>query len=68
MIGRVAPWAARDYDCALLQVRLFHALGEPAAWSKALAQARELAGERELPADLVEPPPPRAVIAGVHPH
>ncbi len=68
VIGRVAPWAARDYDCALLQVRLFHALGEPAAWSKALAQARELAGERELPADLVEPPPPRAVIAGVHPH
>jgi DNA-binding winged helix-turn-helix (wHTH) protein/tetratricopeptide (TPR) repeat protein len=68
VIGRVAPWAARDYDSALLQVRLFHALGEPAAWSKALAQARELAGERKLPPDLVAPPPPRAVIAGVHPH
>ena len=56
VIGRVAPWAARDYDCALLQVRLFHALGEPSAWSKALAQARELAGERELPTKLMQPP------------
>ena len=67
VIGRVAPWAERDYPSALLQVRLFHALGEPAAWSKALADARSLAGERELPSDLVEPPSERAAIAGVHP-
>jgi len=67
VIGRVAPWAERDYPSALLQVRLFHALGEPAAWSKALAGARLLAGERELPSDLVDPPPERAAIAGVHP-
>jgi DNA-binding winged helix-turn-helix (wHTH) protein/tetratricopeptide (TPR) repeat protein len=67
VIGRVAPWAERDYESALLQVRLFHALGEPAAWSKALAAAQALAGERELPADLVEAPRERAAIAGVHP-
>ena len=67
VIGRVAPWAERDYASALLQVRLFHALGEPAAWSKALAGARLLAGERELPAELVEPPSVRPAIVGVHP-
>ncbi|HKE49817.1 MAG TPA: winged helix-turn-helix domain-containing protein [Rhodanobacteraceae bacterium] len=61
VIGRVAPWAARDYESALLQVRLFHALGQPGPWAKALAQARELAGERELPADLVQPPRAGAV-------
>ncbi|MET0229910.1 MAG: hypothetical protein ABW186_03155, partial [Rhodanobacteraceae bacterium] len=68
VIGRVAPWAERDYASALLQVRLFHALGEPAAWSKALATARALAGERELPRDLLDPPSARREIAGVHPH
>jgi DNA-binding winged helix-turn-helix (wHTH) protein/tetratricopeptide (TPR) repeat protein len=67
VIGRVAPWAERDYASALLQVRLFHALGEPAAWSNALAGARRLAGERELPSELVEPPSGRREIAGVHP-
>lgn len=56
VIGRVAPWADRDFDSALLQVRLFHALGQRAAWAKALAQARALAGERELPAELQEAP------------
>ena len=68
VIGRVAPWAERDYESALLQVRLFHALGEPAAWSKALTAARALAGEREVPSDLVEPPSRRPAIVGVHPH
>ena len=52
MIGRVAPWAEHDYDSALLQVRLYHALGQRGPWAKALAQARALAGERDLPADV----------------
>ncbi|HEV7491965.1 MAG TPA: transcriptional regulator [Rhodanobacteraceae bacterium] len=56
VIGRVEPWADRDFDSAMLQVRLFHALGQPAAWSKALAQARALAGERRMPAELEQTP------------
>jgi DNA-binding winged helix-turn-helix (wHTH) protein/tetratricopeptide (TPR) repeat protein len=56
VIGRVAPWAAHDYDSALLQVRLFHALGQPDAWARALAQAQSLAGERSVPAELLQPP------------
>ncbi|HEY6895448.1 MAG TPA: hypothetical protein VI258_14835, partial [Rhodanobacteraceae bacterium] len=56
VIGRVAPWAERDYDAALAQVRLFHALGQPGPWSKAIAEARALAGERTIPAALRDPP------------
>jgi tetratricopeptide (TPR) repeat protein len=67
VIGRVAPWADRDYDSALLQVRLFHALGQRGPWSKALAQARALAGERKLPAEL-EQPPAAGALAATHGH
>ena len=67
VIGRVAPWADRDYDSALLQVRLFHALGQNGAWEKALAQARALAGERELPPALLRAPRDHASLAVVHP-
>jgi hypothetical protein len=56
IIGRVSPWANRDFDCALLEARLFHALGQPDAWSSALARATALAGERAIPADLRDPP------------
>ncbi len=48
MIGRVAPWAAHDFDCALLQVRLYRALGQRDAWFAALRQAQALAGERTI--------------------
>src|SRR4029079_19251681 len=34
--GRVARWAERDFDCALLQARLYHALGQEATWQTAL--------------------------------
>jgi tetratricopeptide (TPR) repeat protein len=47
--GRVARAAEQDFDCALLQVRLYRALGQEAAWRAALAHARELAGERPIP-------------------
>jgi DNA-binding winged helix-turn-helix (wHTH) protein/tetratricopeptide (TPR) repeat protein len=56
IIGRVSPWADRDYGCALLQVRLFHALGKTEAWAAALRQARALAGERTIPEALLKAP------------
>ncbi len=54
--GRVAAWADRDFRCALLQVGMFHALGQMGAWSAALARTEKLAGEREIPAALRAPP------------
>jgi DNA-binding winged helix-turn-helix (wHTH) protein/tetratricopeptide (TPR) repeat protein len=56
VIGRVARWADRDFDCALLQASLYHALGQRATWQTALARARALAGERSIPAMLLAPP------------
>jgi hypothetical protein len=56
VIGRVARWADRDFDCALLQASLYHALGQRATWQTALARARALAGERSIPAALLDPP------------
>jgi len=50
--GRVARAAEQDFDCALLQVRLYRALGQAPAWRAALAHARELAGERPIPESL----------------
>lgn len=59
--GPLARHAERDYESALAGVRLYRALGQPAAWQKALAQARRLAGERPLPAGLDVPPAPAPV-------
>lgn len=56
LIGRVAPWAAQDFDLALLQVRLFQQAGQAVPWREALSQARRLAGERAVPAALARPP------------
>lgn len=56
LIGRVAPWAIRDFELALLQVRLFREQGQADPWRAALAQARRLAGERSIPADLAQEP------------
>lgn len=54
LVGRVAPWAERDFPLALLQLRLLRQTGQGggAAWRAALEQARRLAGERAIPADL----------------
>lgn len=52
VVGQVAQWVEQDFDCALLQVRLYHSLGQHKAWEAALANARDLAGERVIPADL----------------
>ena len=55
VIGRVSAWADRDFDCALLQLRLYDALRQGDARAKALQAARALAGERAIPAPLLEP-------------
>jgi hypothetical protein len=56
LAGRIAAWASDDYDSAMLQLRLAHALGEPGAWQNALANAHRLAGERTIPPDLERTP------------
>lgn len=54
--GQVARYADRNFACALLQVRLYHALGRRGAWQTALEKARSLAGERLIPPSLATPP------------
>lgn len=56
VVGQVSRWASLDFACALSQVRLYHALNQPAAWQAALQQARALAGERSIPAELTRLP------------
>ncbi|WP_149196473.1 winged helix-turn-helix domain-containing protein [Luteimonas suaedae] len=58
LVGRVAPWTGRDFDLALLQARLFHALGQAESLEAALEDARRLAGERRIPEALRQPPDP----------
>jgi len=59
VIGRVTRFAETDFDSALLQTRLYHALGQQDAWRTALARSRGLAGERPIPADLAHAPASR---------
>jgi len=54
VVGRVSRYAETDYASALLQTRLYRALGERAPWEAALARARGLAGERRIPAPLTD--------------
>ncbi len=56
--ARVAAWAAQSYDAALLQVRLYHAMGQVEPWRNALDRARHLAGERVVPVILTQEPEP----------
>ncbi|MGH9379365.1 MAG: winged helix-turn-helix domain-containing protein [Thermoanaerobaculia bacterium] len=49
---RLAAYADRHYESALLQLRVTHATALPAAWRVALARTRAMAGEREVPDDL----------------
>jgi DNA-binding winged helix-turn-helix (wHTH) protein len=48
-VGRVSRWAEQDFDCAVLEARLYAALGRDEARQTALARARALAGERQIP-------------------
>lgn len=56
VVDRVAPYVDRHYDVALLQLRVYHALGPVSAWRAALRRARALAGERRIPAALRSAP------------
>jgi DNA-binding winged helix-turn-helix (wHTH) protein/tetratricopeptide (TPR) repeat protein len=47
--GQLDRFAARDFAAAVLQARLYRALGQDEAWRSALDRARALAGERPLP-------------------
>ena len=48
LVGRVAPWADRDFELALLQVALYTHLQQTGQQQAALAVARRLAGERPV--------------------
>lgn len=63
LVGQVSRWAGQDFGCALLQLRYYHALGESPAWQTALQRAQALAGEREIQATLLQPPPARAAVS-----
>lgn len=52
LVGRVAPWAPQDFDAALLQWRLYSALGQTSLAGQARQRVLELAGERPLPPGL----------------
>jgi DNA-binding winged helix-turn-helix (wHTH) protein/tetratricopeptide (TPR) repeat protein len=55
-VGRVSRWSEQDFVCAVLEARLYAALGRNEARQTALARARALAGERSIPADALAVP------------
>lgn len=55
-VGRVSRWADRDFGCAILEARLYAALGRNEARQTAVARARAMAGERGIPADALASP------------
>jgi DNA-binding winged helix-turn-helix (wHTH) protein len=55
-VGRVSRWSDQDFACAVLEARLFTALGRNEARQTAVARARALAGERSLPPDVLAVP------------
>jgi len=55
-VGRVSRWSDQDFVCAVLEARLYAALGRNEARQTALARARALAGERSIPADALAVP------------
>jgi DNA-binding winged helix-turn-helix (wHTH) protein/tetratricopeptide (TPR) repeat protein len=55
-VGRVTRWSEQDFGCAVLEARLYAALGRNEARQEALARARALAGERSIPADALSVP------------
>lgn len=63
VVGLVDRYAARSYAAAVLQARLYRALGHTEAWRSALSRARALAGERPIPADVAAEP--AAATAGI---
>ena len=56
LVGRLPEAADRDFEGALIRVRLYHALGRNPQWADALQRAQALAGQRPIPAALLVPP------------
>jgi tetratricopeptide (TPR) repeat protein len=56
VVGQVTPWAQYDFNCALLQARLYQKLGRDELWRAALDNARALSLERSIPAEVAERP------------
>lgn len=54
--GQLDRHAATHFGSALLQARLYRALGRTEAWRGALERARELAGERAIPEEVAPAP------------
>lgn len=54
--ARLADVVDRYYEAALLQLYVYHAAGPPSAWRGALSRAQALAGEREIPPELLSAP------------
>lgn len=52
IVGRTAPWAQVDFRAAVLQVRLFHAMGPAELWQRSLREAELIAGQRRIPVSL----------------
>ena len=55
LVGRLGNCGEHAFDCAVLQARLFHALGRQDAMRHALANAARLAGERVIALDRFGP-------------
>jgi len=55
IVGGLGEAVHRHFDAAVLEARLYRALGQRAAWQGAVDRARALAGERRLPADIALP-------------
>lgn len=53
-VGRVSRWSGQDFNSAVLEARLYAALGRNEARQTAVARAHVLAGERRIPADALE--------------
>lgn len=49
VVGKIAGFADRDFPSALIEARLYQALGQHDAWDKALVRATRLAGQRKIP-------------------
>lgn len=56
IVDRLTRYADQDFRAARLQLLVYHALGPPSAWRSALSRARALAGEHEIPPQLLIPP------------
>ncbi len=55
-IGRLSRWSDQDFTCAVLETRLYAALGRDETRQTALARARALAGERIIPDSALSAP------------